>query len=123
MTHLSRDELLRLERTGWDSLCQSRGASFYGDLMTEDGLMVLVNGMVMDRDQVVTSLGEAPAWDSYTIDEARQVSMGDGASALVYRATARRGDEPEFTALMSSTYVTVNGRPRLALYQQTAVAT
>src|SRR5699024_11517843 len=36
---LSRDTLVRLERRGWDSLCDGTGGSYYGALMTDDGLM------------------------------------------------------------------------------------
>lgn len=43
------DELLDIERAGgWQSLCKSTGDRFYGDLMTEDAVMVLANGSVMD---------------------------------------------------------------------------
>ena len=58
--------------------------------MTEDGVMVLANGMVMTREDVVASLAEAPTWDDYSIDDVRVVGVGDGAASLVYRGTARR---------------------------------
>lgn len=115
-------ELLALERRGWDALCRGEGADFYGDLMTDGGLMVLVDGSVLDRQQVVASLRDAPPWDHYTLDDVRTVPIGGDAVALVYRATAERQDAPPFRALMSSTYVVVDGRARLALYQQTALA-
>ncbi|WP_240190716.1 nuclear transport factor 2 family protein [Aeromicrobium sp. YIM 150415] len=111
------EELLTLERAGWDALCSSSGAGFYGDLMTEDGVMVLADGSVFDRAAVVTSLDGAPAWDEYTIDDPRLVRVGDEA-ALVYAAEARRGDTT-FVARMSSVYVHEGDRWRLALYQQT----
>jgi hypothetical protein len=43
------DSLLELERAGWDSLCNATGSEFYGAIMLPDALMVLANGMVMDR--------------------------------------------------------------------------
>ncbi|WP_256282610.1 nuclear transport factor 2 family protein [Brevibacterium sp. HMSC07C04] len=116
---LTLDTLLDLERAGWDSLCNRAGAVFYGELMTEDGLMVLVNGFIMDRDAVVASLNEAPGWDRYEITDARMVAAGNSAAAIVYKAKASRGDEDPFEAVMSSTYTLVDGKPRLALYQQT----
>lgn len=120
--HELQTELLALERQGWDALCGSTGDSFYGRAMTEDAVMVLVNGEVMDRDAVVASLGEAPPWRTYDIGEARLVRTGPDSAALVYRATAHReADEPAFVALMSSVYVRQNDEWRLALYQQTAV--
>lgn len=118
---LGLESLLRLERAGWDALCASTGGSYYGELMTPDAVMVLVNGMVLDRDQVVASLDGAPPWDSYQLLDPRRVGLGDGAATLVYRARAHRGEEEPFVALMASTYLLVEGLPRLALYQQTTV--
>jgi len=115
------EQLLELEHDGWDALCRGTGADFYGTLMTDDAVMVLVNGAVLDRDAVRASLDGAPAWDAYTITAERLVPAGDGAATLVYRATARRGDAPPFEALMSSTYALVDGAPRLTVYQQTTV--
>lgn len=57
-------ELQRLrdvERSGWDSLCRSTGGAFYGALMTPDALMILVNGMVLDRSGVSASLDDSPS--------------------------------------------------------------
>ncbi|MBA3294373.1 MAG: nuclear transport factor 2 family protein, partial [Geodermatophilaceae bacterium] len=65
------DTLMKLERQGWDSLCDGTGAEFYGRVMTEDGLMVLANGAVMDRDAVVEALGQAPPWRTYEISDVR----------------------------------------------------
>lgn len=121
MANLSLEHLVSLEHQGWIALCESRGGSFYGDTMTEDGLMVLVNGMVLDRDTIASTLDDSPAWDSYEILDPRLVPIGKTAAALVYRAQARRGDEKPFEALMSSVYSIVKGEPKLVLYQQTTL--
>ena len=113
-------ELLDLEHRGWSSLCDGTGADFYGSVMTEDGVMVLANGAVLDRPTVVASLNDAPAWDTYGITDERLVRLGDDDAILVYTGRASRGgDEPEFVALMSSVYTRRDGDWRLALYQQT----
>lgn len=112
------DELLELERAGWRSLCESTGDAFYGRLMTDDGLMVLVDGSVLDRAAVVASLGHAPPWASFEIREPRVVALGAESAALVYTGVARR-EGMELVARMSSAYVRVDGEWRLALYQQT----
>ena len=117
----SLDDLLALEHRGWDALCRSEGGAFYGDLMTQDAVMVLVNGMVLDRPTVAATLDESPAWASYAIEDARRIPVGEASAALVYRASASRPDEEPFEALMTSVYTVVDGRPRLALYQQTTV--
>lgn len=119
---LSLDELLALEQRGWEALCRSEGAEFYRALMTDVGVMVLVDGTVLDREQVAASLDGAPPWAGFEIFDARVISVGDGSAALVYRARATRAGEPPFHAVMSSVYRLIDGRPRLALYQQTALA-
>jgi len=118
---LSLDPLLSLERAGWDALCDSRGGAFYGELMTEDAVMVLVHGMVLDRAAVVAAMDDAPPWAGYALSDARVVPIGADSAALVYRARAEREGQEPFVALMTSVYTTVDGRTRLALYQQTAV--
>jgi hypothetical protein len=115
------EELESLERRGWDALCEGVGDRFYGELMTDDALMVLANGMAMTRDQVMASLRDSPAWDDYEIQAPRLVSAGKQAAALVYRARAVREGQPPFEALMTSLYVQGTGRWRLALYTQTPV--
>jgi hypothetical protein len=116
----TKSVLLDLERHGWESLCNSTGAQFYGDLMADDGIMVLANGAVMDRDAVVASLEHAPPWQSYDIEDSRLVDAGADAAAIVYVGTGYRdGDQPAFVGIMSSVYVRQDGRWRLALYQQT----
>ncbi|MGV0743394.1 nuclear transport factor 2 family protein [Mycolicibacterium sp. XJ870] len=120
MSDSVRDTLLYLERAGWDSLCNSTGADFYGEIMLPDAVMVLANGMVMDRDAVVGALAQAPPWRTYDIDDVRLVTLDDDNVALVYTGTAyREGDEPAFVGPMSSTYHRVDGKWKLALYQQT----
>ncbi|GAB3660710.1 nuclear transport factor 2 family protein [Glycomyces tarimensis] len=112
------EELLELEHAGWRSLCDGTGADFYGSIMTDDGVMVLAHGFVMDRPAVTASLNDAPPWKDYAIAEERLIALGDGAAALSYTGRAWRDGEPEFAALMSSVYVRGDGW-RLALYQQT----
>ncbi len=120
MTQDDTAELTELERRGWDSLCSQRGADFYADLMTDDAVMVLAPGFVLDRSGVAASLRHAPPWDDYELSDVRGVEVGDDSRALVYRATARRDGE-EFAAWMTSVYRRVGDRWRLALYQQTPV--
>jgi hypothetical protein len=89
--------------------------------MTDNGVMVLAHGQAMGRDEVVSSLADAPAWDRYELTDLTVVPAGRDSATLVYRATARRGDAPPFTALMTSTYARRDGRWRLTVYTQTPV--
>ena len=114
------DELIELERAGWASLCDGTGDDFYGQAMTDDGVMVLTNGSVMTREEVVAALGQAPPWASYQIDDVRVVPIGEDSAALVYVGTGHcDGDTPPFVGVMSSVYVERGGRWKLVLYQQT----
>jgi hypothetical protein len=114
--------LLGLERQGWDTLCQGTGADFYGSIMSDDGVMVLAHGFVLDRDAVVASLNEAPAWRTYQISDERLLGGGPDTAILVYTGRAwRDGDEPAFVGLMSSVYVRNGNSWNLALYQQTPI--
>ena len=69
------EELLRLEHAGWKSLCEGTGDQFYGGVMTDDAVMVLANGMVMDRDTVTSALGESPPWARYEIGDVRKLVL------------------------------------------------
>ena len=122
MTNSSASEqLLALEHAGWRSLCDGTGDRFYGDVMTDDALMVLANGAVMDRATVVSALGQSPPWARYAIDDVRTITIGDDTAALVYTGTGwRDGDETPFVGAMSSVYRRTDDGWKLALYQQTA---
>ena len=91
--------------------------------MTDDAVMVLANGAVMDRDAVVAALGQAPPWRAFDLTDPRVIPAGDDSAALVYVGRAERdgADEP-FVGAMSSVYRRTADGWRLVLYQQTAVA-
>lgn len=114
------DDLIELEHAGWASLCNGTGGKFYGELMTDDALMVLANGAVMTRDDVVDALEKSPPWSAYEIDDVQIVPVGDDATALVYVGTGHRDEaNPPFVGAMTSVYVRRDGDWKLALYQQT----
>ncbi|WP_420113416.1 nuclear transport factor 2 family protein [Pseudactinotalea sp.] len=115
------EELMELEHQGWTSLCQGTGAEFYAQLMTDDAVMVLAHGFVLNRNDVVASLKDAPTWDRYELTDAQLIDLGDETVILVYRGRACRADAPEFHAVMSSVYAWRDGRWRLTLYQQTVI--
>jgi len=73
-----RHVLLELERAGWDSLCNQTGSEYYGELMLPNALMVLANGIAMDRDMVVSALSESPPWRTYDIGDVRLIEVDNG---------------------------------------------
>ncbi|MDV3128908.1 nuclear transport factor 2 family protein [Mycobacterium sp. 21AC1] len=114
------EKFLQLERAGWDSLCGSTATEFYGNTMLPEAVMVLANGMVLDRYGVIDALAESPPWRTYEISDPRLIPLDDDNVVLVYTATAyREGDEPAFVGAMSSVYHRAGGDWKLALYQQT----
>lgn len=116
------DMLIDLERNGWTALCDGTGSDFYGSMMTDDALMVLANGQVMTRDNVVDALQDAPTWHSFTIDDPRAVWTGEDSVALVYRTTASRDDgSPDFEGLMTTVYFFDGTRWTITLHQQTPI--
>ncbi|KAA0117427.1 nuclear transport factor 2 family protein [Mycolicibacterium sp. P9-22] len=123
MTDNLVETLLGLERAGWDSLCDSTGSEFYGAMMLADAVMVLANGMVMDRRAVVDALSQSPPWRTYEISDVRCIPIDDANAVLVYTGTGYRdGAEPAFRGAMSSVYHRTGDSWRLALYQQTSMA-
>ncbi|WP_194838117.1 nuclear transport factor 2 family protein [Nocardia sp. XZ_19_369] len=116
------NELLEVERRGWDSLCDGTGADFYGLLMTGDAVMVLARGMVLGRAEVIAALNDSPPWRTYEIFEPRVIDGGVDSKVLVYTGVAyREGDTPAFRGQMSSVYLRAGGEWKLVLYQQTPI--
>ena len=113
------DELLDMEHAGWASLCNGTASEFYGDVMTDEAVMVLANGTVMTRDEVIQALRDAPPWAAYEIDDVRFVSVGHlDCRRVPGNRTPRRGGT-SFVGVMTSIYVERDGHWKLALYQQT----
>jgi hypothetical protein len=113
-------ELLELEHEGWQALCagQGAGAEHYAAIMTEDAVMVLADGSMRLRDEVIESLRDAPPWDTYSISDSAVVHVTEDVCALTYRATGHR-DGDELSGAMTSVYVRSSDGWRLALHQQT----
>lgn len=117
------DELIATENAGWQSLCDGTGGEFYGDVMTADGVMILAHGFALTRAEVIASLADAPPWERYEIDEPQVITLSEDVASVVYTGRGFRPNEPTFIALMSSTYVRIDNRWRLAIYQQTPIPT
>ncbi len=114
------DELEALEREGWAALTGPDGAAFYAEVMADDGLMVFP-GMVLDKTATITAIAGAPPWQSFELDDVRQIMAASDSGIVTYRAKARRAGEDEYVALMSSVYVRREGRWRLLLHQQSPI--
>jgi hypothetical protein len=116
----TNEELIDLERQGWDALSTSpqAAAGFYERVLAEEILMLLPDGMVIeDRAIAIESMSQTP-WTAFEMSEERTMSLTRDCVAVVYRATAVRHGV-RYTALISSTYVRHLDSWRMALHQQT----
>lgn len=120
MQVLDRDTLLRIENEGWTSLCESRGAEFYGNILADDSVFVLMNGMVLDKEATVMSLEQSEPWERYSIKDSRVIQVNEKSAILVYQAEAQR-DEVVVRMINSSVYAIVGDQIQLVLYQQTSL--
>lgn len=115
---LDRDDLLALERDGWESLCRAEGALFYRGLLTVDAVMILPDGTILERASIIERFTKCPTWVGFELSDVRLVPAGADSAALVYHAVAtREGHEEPFVALIASVYRVVDGKPLLAIVQ------
>jgi hypothetical protein len=112
--------LLALEDEGWDALSSDRGAAFYDEILTPHALMV-VPGMVLTKERAVKEIEAGRPWSDFRIEDPMVVRLTEQSAVLTYRATARRGNEPEHFTLMTSVYVENGGSWKLAFHQQTPI--
>jgi hypothetical protein len=122
MTEITDDlpaRLLHEEHAGWRAIVEGRGGEHYQRAMTRDALMV-VEGAMLGRDEVLASFRGAAPWDEYELHEPAVIRLGERAGIVVYRAVARRGDDT-VNLRMSTTYLYDDGAWHVAAHQQTPV--
>jgi uncharacterized protein (TIGR02246 family) len=113
------DELWDLEQAGWEALSAGDPPTFCDRILTRDAV-VIVPGVVLDRDAVLRSWDGTAPWRDYQLSAERVQHLAPNVVALTYQATARRTDQPRpYRATMTSVYVRRNDGWRLALHQQT----
>ena len=92
MTTATRD-LIELERAGWDALSESGEAAtkHYDEVLSDDVLVIMPGGMVIDdRQQVVDSMSGA-AWSRYELRDERVLELDPDTAIVAYRGTATPG--------------------------------
>ena len=112
------NELTTLERQGWDALSHRRGAEFYDTFLTDDAVMVLPFA-VLNRSASIDAIREAPPWSRFELADEQVIRLSENVATLLYRATALREGQPEYRALMSTTYVRIDGAWLVKMHQQT----
>jgi hypothetical protein len=112
--------LLGLEEAGWQSLVDGGGRAFYRSHLA-DGAVVLGPGFGVESGERALDRISGATWSWFRIRAPRAVRLGDDAAVLTYRIIARRDFDVEHQAIVSSTYVRVDGEWRLVVHHQTPV--
>ncbi len=111
-------ELVELEREGWEALTSARGGEYYREHLADDALMAFPFG-VMTRDAAIEAMESAPPWSTFEIEDPQVVALTEDSGVVVYRATAQRAGQEPYSAVISSTFVRRDGAWKLAFHQQT----
>ena len=114
---MDQSRLWELEDSGWRALCEQRGAEFYGEMLTDD-VLIVVPGMLIDRATFLASADSEP-WASYRIEDPHAVELTPDGVTLTYHVTASRSEGPTYMARLASTWVRRDDDWRLAFHQQT----
>jgi hypothetical protein len=98
------------------------GTDVYRRHLADEALMVFP-GMVLTKPQTVDAIANGPRWESVSFADQRLVRLTLDTVALIYRASgSRAGQEPPYSALVSSVYVMREDEWKLALHQQTPLS-
>lgn len=121
MAAQDEQHLVVLERDGWEALASGEAREFYDRLLASGAVMVLPFG-VMERDDAIESMAQAPPWTSYRLDEMTVHSLGDAMAVVAYRVRAHRDGADAYEAMLTSTYVWSGGDWRMVLHQHSPTA-
>ena len=111
------DQLVALERQGWDALVAGEGGAYYREHLTTNALMAFPFG-VLTRDATIQAIESAPPWERYELRQPRVVGLSDDSGVLVYEVVAQRAGQPPYSAVISSAFVRQHDEWKLAFHQQ-----
>ena len=117
MSESLAEELIRVERRGWEALCSDKASSYYREHLTDDALMAFPFG-VMEREEALSAMAATQPWSRFEIENPRVVPLGPECGVVVYSVTAQREGHEPFSAIMSSTFVRRGDDWKLAFHQQ-----
>jgi hypothetical protein len=109
-----------LEERGWQALAtEGAAAGFYGEVLDDTVVMLLPGGLVLDERAAIIEAMSGPPWSAYRLDRLTEHRPTADTGLVTYGVRARRGDAPEYVALVASLYVRRAAGWRLAFHQQT----
>src|SRR4051794_41829629 len=100
------DELINLERDGWDAFTKSRDAAvaYYEAVFDAHPIMLFPGGVRLEnREAIIDSIDPRP-WTSYEIDDLRVQRLTASSAFVTYGINAEREGESH-SALVGSIYV------------------
>ena len=109
------EDLLSIEESLWTG-----GADDYRRHL-DDECLVAFTGMagVSSRDEVAATVEGPDRWRDLDVDVEGVHQPTSDVAILTYRASAVRGDDEAYRALVSSAYVRRDGTWKLTFHQQT----
>jgi hypothetical protein len=110
-------ELIMVERRGWDALCSNDAVAYYRGHLTEDAVMAFPFG-VMGREEALSAMATAEPWSHYDMKAPTVIPLTSDAGVVVYGVRAQREGQEPFSAVLSSTFVRRDGEWKLAFHQQ-----
>lgn len=119
-----KEELFQLEEQGWQALSSDRdeAVQFYENLLISDAVMVFPGGlMIRGKTTILDSIREAEPWLTYQLEDVQILDLSADICGVIYRANAQRSVNVEYKALMSSFYIRVDGRWKMAFHQHSPV--
>lgn len=110
-------ELIAVERRGWDALCTDDAVTYYGSHLAKDAVMAFPFG-IMQREEALSAMATAEPWSHYDMEHPTVIPLGPDSGVVVYRVTAQREGQKPFSAVLSSTFVRQEDDWKLAFHQQ-----
>lgn len=111
---LNEDQVLAFERRFW-----SEGVTVCDDHLDPAAVMAFPKVGPLDARAVRESLSDGPRWDSVDFHAVRFSRPDERLAVLAYTAEARRGDDPPYRALCTSTWRRCGPNWRIVQHQQT----
>jgi hypothetical protein len=118
---MAHSELIELEERAWGALSSSGEAAvgFFGQILDRTALMLLPGGLVRDDRAAMLEAMSGQPWSRYDLPDMRVIHPAPDVGVLAYGVVALREGSPEYSALVSGTYVRGGDGWRLVLHQQT----
>src|SRR3954468_21827972 len=91
-------ELIEVERHGWEALCSADAVTYYRRHLTEDALMAFPFGL-MDRAEALSAMEAAQPWSRYDMKEPQVIPLGRDCGVVVYAVSAQREGQVPFAAV------------------------